>query len=702
MKVTPFEYCEGKLGVKMSFLISDRNAQPESLNLIKYRTLRARMDSDTCIEKQLRRASLNYDALLLFSSLCQEWKDRLTIKFGSPQAEAKKSWFSDHYEYDVKAFDFYSAYRYGEDDKRLDPAFIERYTYNASMLNTVIRLKANRKAYAKALGCTSIDIWESLAKDVNAFREVEHSLPSTSRGLRMKVADYAKYGYAALVSGRLHNQNAAKVREDEQMALLDELLAKHTNLDNAQVATIYNTVANVCNWKTLTAQTVGNRKQENNLVLYAGRNGKNALLDNKLMQNRRMKVSAPMLMWTIDGWDAELLYQKTEMNAKGQNVTTSHNRLTVVVVLDPYNKYPVGYAIGTHETPALIRAAMRNAMQHVKELFGSLYRPYQLQSDNYGKGNLTPMYTACTAHYTPAKVKNAKSKVIEPWFNRFNKEYCQVFDNWSGYNVNSGSLNQPNDEMLNQLKKTFPDEAGCRKQLEAALEADRMKKQAEYVANWANVAEQYKSEMPYQTYLQYLGHSTGYTNRLQPKGLVVTIDGAEHCYDSFDINFRKLAHLDWVVKFDPQDLTQVLVLNAESKNGKLVEVTGTYGFMLTEKYMPAMALADRKEDDGMHLKAVKEHNSSVMDYIADVRGQNAEHVTGLFNQNPQLNDTLAKLVLTDNRGQHKNHKNALRMNKKARELIEAAEVVETTQKEKSWQEQQNEYYNSKINLNEYI
>src|SRR5690606_26207773 len=96
----------------------------------------------------------------------------------------------------------------------------------------------------------------------------------------------------------------------------------------------------------------------------------------------------------LDGWDVELLYQDTKTDKKGNSVTTYHNRLTVVAVLDPVNNYPIGYAIGTHETPALIKSAVQNAIQHSKALFGEYYMPYQLQSDRYSIKSLTPLYNA--------------------------------------------------------------------------------------------------------------------------------------------------------------------------------------------------------------------------------------------------------------------------------------------------------------------
>lgn len=700
---TPYEYYENKLGVKISFLFSDidRNPNFESLRLISYKALNQRCRSKNCTETQLRRASLNYDALVLYSSLSQDWKDSLTMKFGSPKTEIKRSWFADHYEADRKAFDFYAAYTYGEDNKKLDLKLIETYTYNASVLNAVIKIKANRTAYIKALGAKNIDIWQSLSNDVNNFREVEHNLPTTSRGLRMRYDEYVKNGYVSIISGRLQNQNAAKLKDNNQMAIIDELLAKHTNLDYTQVAAFYNSVAERLSWPTVTAQTIANRKKESNLVVYAGRKGTNALSNNVLMQNKRTAPTKPMLYWTLDGWDAELLYQKTENDKRGYATTTYTNRLTIVVVLDPFNKYPVGYAIGTHETPELIKAALRNAFQHTNELFGAYFRPYQLQSDNYAKKTMQPLYEACSVHYTPAKVKNAKAKVIEPFFNHFNKQYCKMFDNWSGHNMNSGSASQPNDEYLNKIRHSFPDEQGCRQQLIAAVEADRQKKQDAYIEHWQNVQPEHKSELTLPMYLRYLGETTNYTNRLQGQGLTPTINGQTLSYDSFDVNFRKLSHLDWAVKYDPSDLSKILVTNANSKNGKLSDIIGTYEFLLEQKHNQPMALAERTEFDAPKLQAVKNYNNNVMQYITDERESNIKAIEGVFS-NPALDDTMAKLLLVDSRGQHKDRKSENRLKERTSELIEVQVSTDKSISSKDWNQSQDQYNKEQIDYNKYL
>src|SRR5690606_16715945 len=130
----PFEYHEDKLGVKVKFLTTDRGCD-ESLKLISYRALKKRIDSPTQPERQLRRASLGFDALIDFDSLIQEWRDALVMKFGKPAEQVRESFFAKHYISDRKAFDFYAAHRYGdENEKKLEPEVIELYTYNASVL----------------------------------------------------------------------------------------------------------------------------------------------------------------------------------------------------------------------------------------------------------------------------------------------------------------------------------------------------------------------------------------------------------------------------------------------------------------------------------------------------------------------------------------------------------------------------------------
>ena len=216
---TPYEFHDKKLGVKIKYLIFDRHFHSYSLKLISYNAINKRIRSESCSEKQLRKPSLGCDALILFSSLSQEWRDMLTVHFGTPTEEIKKSWFAQNYIADRGAWDFYTGYTYGEKVK-LELNTIEMYVYQASVLNTVLLMKNNRKQYLKSLNCNSVDIWDSLSKDVNAFREVDHKLPTTKDSLRYKVTKYAKEGYPAIISGKFGMRNALMVTDKIESLIL--------------------------------------------------------------------------------------------------------------------------------------------------------------------------------------------------------------------------------------------------------------------------------------------------------------------------------------------------------------------------------------------------------------------------------------------------------------------------------------------------
>ncbi|MEB3380303.1 hypothetical protein [Flavobacterium psychrophilum] len=658
----PYENYNDKLGIKIKFLISDRHKHFNSLCLISYNAINKRLNSKTCPEKELRRASLGNDALVLFASLSQDWKDSLTVTFGHPQQEIKKGYFADRYFSDGIAKDFYLKHEYGEDNKKLRLEYVELYTYNASVLNTVLTVKMNRKEYIKSLGVTSIDIWDSLSRDVNAFRDVPHNLPVNRDALRRKVTQYQREGYVSIISGKHTTKNAIKVSTKEQLALLEKLLRQHQNLNNEQVADLYNIVAKAMIdtvWKTIDATTVANHRKKLGLYVYGGQQGETAFMHNKMMQVKRTAPSVPMVYWTLDGNVTELLYQQKTTNKKGHSVTTYHNRLTTVMVLDPFNKYIIGYAIGTDETPQLIKEALRNAVNHSAELFGERYKPMQLQSDRYQIKNLTPTYEAMSKFLVPAKAHNSKSKIIEPFFDKFNEKHFQakLAPNWSGHNVNAKKENQPNSDWLNKIRHQFPDEAGCRLQIINAIENDRAEKINAYKTNWLRLPEADRLPLATMDYLRWFGEHTGYTNRLQGQGVTPTILGESRFYDTFDLNFRKYAHLDWLIRYDPQDLTQVLVTNAKSKDGRLQEEIGTHQFLLTDKYIQPMALYDRKEGDSEQLHKIFDYNKSLVNHVIQQNVETDGLLEDLRQRNPQL-ELLSKLMISDSNGQHKQQKQA--------------------------------------------
>ena len=619
----------------------------------------------------LRRACYETPALIEFKSLPLKYREAFVLKYGDPEKEGKRYYLNDRIVLDPRANEFFSQH-VKPNGEHLSPEQIRLRTMNVSILNAVGEIMQDRLSMRKALGCLQreAEAWRAMSDAVNALpADKRHTLPKNYRRLKDKLERYRANGYAEFIHKNEGNASASKTSEEERNAMLQELASDGRNLDNEMVATLYNLVARRVGWETITGKTVANWREKNAKVQYVGRHGLTSYRNEKAMQARRTAPSFPMYYWTVDGWDVELLYQAKTTDKDGHGVTTYHNRPTVVVILDPCTKYPIGYAIGSHETAGLIKAAFRNAIKHTKELFGAYYKPLQLQTDNYGRGTLAPFYEACTGVYTPAAVKNAKSKVIEPWFKAFNK-YCQLYPNWSGYGVTSQKSLQPNVEWLNKNRHNFPDYAGCVAQVEHIIRLLRSQSIGKYQEKWAAMPSEDRLPMSLEDYLSLFGETTGRGNKLEGGGLKPTIGGVPVWYDSFDSNFRNFGHLNWIVKFDPDDLGHALAVENTGTSQKPEE--GTRRFLLERKHVQHMALKERTPEDSRELARVFAFNRAEEKAILESRTQSGETVRKLFASHPELDGTLAKLVLCDSRGQHKDERN--RLLGRDREMAQAASL----------------------------
>lgn len=373
--------------------------------------------------KKARRACIGTPALFAVDSLPFKYKKEVYRRFPDMKAQADSKPFVDTIVPDGAALDFYQTYELG-DGKHLPADKQTEYSNNAAILNAFRMVLERSNSHRTKQSHKRINKTEFWRKAVQALPRLAdkfpHSLPENYRRLQEKFNQYLREGYAALITGKYGTRNAAKVDDDTKESLLMRFISDARNLDNAQIARLYNVVAEVQGWEQITGSAVGVWRKKYDLITSGGRLGATRFRNQKTMQVKRSRPTLPLLYWTMDGWTVELLYQKTEVR-NGRTVTTYTNRLTLVLVLDPCLNYPIGYAIGERETPELIKAALRNAANHTAELFGTRYRVNQLQSDNYGRGNLTPTYKVMGDKYTPARAHNAKAKVVEPFFGYFGK-----------------------------------------------------------------------------------------------------------------------------------------------------------------------------------------------------------------------------------------------------------------------------------------
>lgn len=669
-----YEFYQNTLTVPATLLYEDG----EILSKANYNWL--------CTTGKIRRAregkGLGNYALVEFDTIPERFRVKIIKKLGFPPKKQVQHQILKHFTTDYEAVDYFATYII-DDYRTLSPEHQEQYVADAQMLHALDIYLKEMTMFRKSRGGSITKVWQEAAKAVKEVKEqTGHKLPGTDRRLRDKLEAFKNDSYKSLISEKFLGNNAAKVKDQQQEAFLRSLLRDHRNLDNEQIARLYEHTAQVTGWKCLTASTIGNYRAKWKLYTYGGNHGEKSFDNYVGMTVKRTAPSSPLLYWTLDGWDAELYYQKTE------GTTTYHHRMTIVVVLDPSLKYPIGYAIGKTESPALIQAAIRNAVMHTQELFGAKHKVLQLQSDNYGKKTMRPIYEAFSEVYTPAKVGNAKAKVIEPWFNYFNKKYCQLMPNWSGHGIKSAK--QPNSEYLQKIKASFPDEFGCVAQLTAFIEREREELRDQYVQAYKEMPADAKKLVTEKEFLLHFGSETGFLNSRSHSGIVPTIEGTKYYFDSFDSNFRKYDHLSWKIKYNPEDLSQVLAYNADEN----------LSFLLQQKHEQPMALYDRMEGDGEKLQQIRHFNKEIKNEILEIQAEDARHVNEFFTDHKELEGSLVKSLLTDSKGQHKDRKNAKRLESSTK-LLAKQEAKEEKKQETNWNQDHDDYLKQKVNLNKY-
>ena len=616
--------------------------------------------------EQVQRACNGTVALYSVESLPMKYRAEVYRRYPDLVEKAESKPFVESVEPDGVAMQWFADYVLS-DGRHLSTAKQSEYANNCAILNAfrlvIERANSHRMRQSKPR-LKLCDFWRQAAQALPRLADRwPNSLPQNARRLHQKFNEYQAQGYVCFISKKWQNKNAARVDGKEQEAVLLSLLSHHNNLDNVQIADHYNALAKVQKWPEITASTVGVWRKKLDLVAAAGRRGATNFRNEKTMQVKRSRPTAAFLMWSLDGWDVELLYQQTVEDKQGHKVTTYHNRLTVEVVLDPCCDYPIGYAIGTHETPELITAALRDAARHSQELTGQMLRAYQLQYDHYALKAMTPIYEAIGKLQTPAKVKNAKAKPVERYFKTLNQDYCQLCNNWSGYGITSDPKKQPNSEALNLLRHSFPDEAGVRAQIDEIIRREREKKHQQMMELYGKLAADKVLPLSRENYLLYFGQMTGYTNALTGSGLHPTLLGVKRDYDCFDISFREHAGEKWSVMYDPDDTKSVLAVNQ----------SGTLRYMLEEKYVQPMALADRKEGDAQQLERVRSYNKQLEQHVTDRQAEAWQTIEQLAERNPEL-DVLRRFCLLDSRGQHKLPKAQARLTSKQIEALEVQTV----------------------------
>jgi hypothetical protein len=639
----------------------------------------------------LQRSTPDMSAIVDYETMRSDIKQQYDLLNGDPRAtlatQSQKSLLEEAIVFSNDAFEFYTTkYRY-DGGKKLPDAKIDEYTLNVRVLEAILYLRDEHRKDVIGTSGPRVNMWKklcTLSNDLLTLRDPHgkplfpHTLPQNAASLKRKCQEYEdacrisrEEGYRYLIHKNFGNKSAAVVKDEESEAILHKLISLHNNLNSVQIMEEYNKVAEILDKPLINSPvTVDNYKKKMELTTMQGRKGKKVVANTRKMQIHREAPTQALTYWTLDGWTVELLYQKKVAKDKKANgeekrymMTTYTNRKTIVVVLDACCKYPVGYAIGDHESPALIREALRNAVRHTKELFGDRYKPLQLQSDNYQKGVMVPFYQAMTKYYTPAALGNAKSKIIEPYFKYLNVQHCQKQGNWSGFGITSDQDNQPNMEVINANRHLIPDEETLMGQIEAMMMKERAMKIKDFMAAWEQTEEARKLPFCDEEYLLLMGETTGRTNHINGDGLRLEMQGERINYDTFDISLREHYNEDWIVRYDPEDMSRILISNAVRKGMKDAgKEIGTLRYMMQKCMKAPMALADQKPEHFEYRNRVKGFNEELQQHIDDKVASVDGHIKNLQQRIPELinNTLLDRYLITDSRGQHKDARSKMR------------------------------------------
>lgn len=538
---------------------------------------------------------------------------------------------------DEKAEQWFVGYEYQLNGapQRLKPEQVERCTRNASMLNMLLRFKANKREMKKRFG---IDWLPFVDQVINVIKADRYSLPTTYRNLILgALAKYNEQNYEALLPLNLGKSNAAKVKDLAKDIML-ELLSHPNQYDDQYIKLYYNEWAKKEGYAPITRATVTNKRTEYEAELKAHREGWGKYNQQYSRSVLREAPTQPLYLMEGDDNHIDWWFKDNKNNIL---------RLKAYVVVDSYKGlcYPLGWAFSENDiTNETIRLAFLMAAQHIKDLTGSYYLPHEVKTDRWGLASLKPMYESL-GHYYPTPVGSKNRGWLENFFGHSDWQRSLKTNpdglpapNYTGHNISSKTAGV-NLELLSQNKqlKLLPSISEASEWMAAHFERLRTmpigydsannSRQQQWLEAWAQLPDSEKKPMSEEQFLLKLGfvHEANGGNAITKAGIQPTIQGAEYTYSVppayYLPNFgRKMKTI-----YNPLDMNRVLVTDGERVRFMAEHVTKVAGCMRDMekggREFLNQILAEKKAD----VTAIVDARNARRDRIA-AAGQDAEIV----------------------------------------------------------------------------
>ena len=215
-----------------------------------------------------RRSTPGNPALVEFETMRPDIKRKYVEAYGDPYAELasrdQQSELEKEVEYNNRAYTFFQAYRYG-DNNTLPQEKVNEYTLSVNVMEALLRLRDRQKQSAIG-GSTRINVWERLGAQCQSLLDVKdakgkplfpHHLPASWKSLKRKCEAYEEArkagdeaGFRSVIHKNYGNDAASKLKERQGSerselaeSLIRQFLGLHMNWNNVQVMQEYNKLA---------------------------------------------------------------------------------------------------------------------------------------------------------------------------------------------------------------------------------------------------------------------------------------------------------------------------------------------------------------------------------------------------------------------------------------------------------------------------
>ncbi|MGY6521982.1 MAG: hypothetical protein ACXIUD_09655 [Mongoliitalea sp.] len=548
--------------------------------------------------------------LVEYESMPSKYKAKVREIYGDPYLYASRMPIINAVVWDNAAHRYYTDYTLPTGDKlpntdtdlrgKAQINYVHRYTEAASWLNMLLRMTGDKAALKRELNISVMQFWDE-ATDI--IRRKGVNIPVNAKRLKEKLKVYAQDGYESLIEvHKFGNDYSKKVKDDVAESLLKGMLSLRNKHDDTVIASAYNDWAIETGRETISPGTVGywRKKWANYLLLE--REGMGTLYTKVSKQGQRKRPSAPLLRVNSDDnvFDAFFFMPAYEVTlSDGSKKKYKENqwfRPVLYVVMDAFNDYPLGYAVGPSVTKELIKEAYRNAQRHVQGLTGDAYLWQEIQTDRWGVSgkNTTDLegFYSSMATFVPAALKNKQTKYIERAFGVvWHQELKKLFPkNYSGHNVTAKE--KLNTEILNP--KDFPTIEEGWSMIEEFINRLRLSKRQgsdknrleEWVEAFQASDKSKKQLLTPADRLQIFGKVHEHLNQITAKGITPTLLGEKRIYElSQQQIFEHIGKRVQVI-YDEQDLSEVLITDGKSLR-----------FTAKEYKLLPSAIADYEEGD---------------------------------------------------------------------------------------------------------